>query len=97
LPLVLIASDSLAASQRPALGPVPDRGEISRLVSSPAQALYCGGIGFIDLGSAVDGPAYYFRRSDGRVLGRCGGYLRTPEGRRQGARVCPPPGWTCRR
>jgi hypothetical protein len=94
--LVLVTSDSLAALRRPVPGPVPQRGEIGGLVHGRAQALYCGNIGFVDLGAAVDGPAYYFSRSDGRVIGRCGGYLRTPEGRRSGARVCPPRSWTCR-
>ncbi len=94
--LVLVASDALAALRRAVPGPVPQRGEIGRLVHGRAQALYCGDIGFVDLGSAVDGPAYYFRRNDGRVVGRCGGYLRTPEGRRNGARSCPPRSWTCR-
>lgn len=94
--LFLIASDSLAASRRPVPGPVPRRGEIGELVHGRANALYCGNIGFIDLGSAVDGPSYFFRRNNGRIVGRCGGYRRTPEQRRTGPRECPPPSWTCR-
>lgn len=94
--LVLIASDSLAASRRPVPGPVPHRGEIGALVQGRANALYCGNIGYVDLGAAVDGPAYYFRRSDGRVVGRCGGYRWNPDQRQTARRECPPPGWTCR-
>jgi hypothetical protein len=72
--------------------------EIGARVSDfhPHKPYYCGGIGFIDLGSAVDGPAYYFRREDGVVIGHCGGacMIDTPEGRC--ARECPPAEWICR-
>jgi hypothetical protein len=91
---VLAAADSV----RPTVGPLPPGNtEIGRLVRSRAQARYCGAIGFIDLGAATDGPAYFFRRGDGRVIGRCGGFCRSPEGRQRCRRECPPAGWRCRR
>ncbi|HEY0629847.1 MAG TPA: hypothetical protein VGD23_11025, partial [Sphingomicrobium sp.] len=41
---------------------LPGRGtEIDQLVGKRQPAHYCGGIGYVDLGAAVDGPAYYFR------------------------------------
>jgi hypothetical protein len=99
---ILIAASILvlasADTARPTPGPLPPGNtEIGRLVSGRAQAHYCGAIGFIDLGSATDGPAYFFRRGDGRVIGRCGGFCRGPEGRQRCRRECPPPGWRCRR
>lgn len=101
LPLLLVASDTLSAtapSPRATVGPLPPATtEIGRLVRGPAQARYCGGIGFVDLGAATDGPAYFFARSDGRVLGRCGGYCWDPDQRARCARECPPPGWRCGR
>ena len=93
--LVLTAADSPA---RLTIGPLPPAdSEIGRLARGSTRAHYCGAIGFIDLGSATDGPAYFFRRGDGRVLGRCGGYCRSPEGRARCRRECPPPGWSCAR
>lgn len=90
--LALTAADSVRLTS----GPLPrGHGEIGRLVRGAAQARYCGSIGFIDLGSATDGPAYFFRRSDGRVLGRCGGFCRGPEARQRCRRECPPAGWRC--
>ena len=93
--LVLIASDSLAAARPAVPGPVPDRGEIGRLVQGRERALYCGDIGFVDLGMAVDGVGYYFRRIDGRVVGPCGGFLPRPDQRPRDQRQCPPRSWTC--
>ena len=94
-----VAADPVrTAPARLTVGPVPGGDtEIGRLVRGPAQARYCGGVGFIDLGSATDGPAYFFRRSDGRVLGRCGGYCWDPDQRARCARECPPPAWRCGR
>ena len=43
--------------------------------------------------SAADGPAYYFERRSGKVLGYCGGYCMM--GGEKCARTCPPPEWTC--
>jgi len=92
----LAADDAPPAAPRPTEGPLPGGStEIGRLVRGPARARYCGDVGFIDLGSAVDGPAYFFRRSDGRVLGRCGGFCWAPEQRPRCARECPPREWTC--
>ena len=81
------------------LGPIPPDTEIAAAVGlasgGPVQARYCGGIGFVDLGSATDGPAYYFRKSDGHIVGACGGYcMADPSGHCK--TDCPPAGWTCR-
>jgi hypothetical protein len=76
-------------------GGLPARGtEIGDRVPANYRAFYCGGVGFVDAGAAVDGPSYYFRRSDGRILGACGGacWRNSERCRRQ----CPPAEWTCR-
>jgi len=90
--LLTVACASLAGEgRRPLEGPLPSREtEIGR-VAGGARAYYCGDIGFVDLGAAVDGPAYYFRRRDGVIVGHCGGIRRPNPGQRQ----CPPAGWTC--
>ena len=84
-----IASDAGSGLVR---GPLPPAGtEIGRVARGPAY--YCGDIGFVDMGSAADGPAYFFRRRDGAIIGHCGGYcMGNP---RRCARECPPRGWTC--
>jgi hypothetical protein len=51
----------------------------------------CGDLMYFDLGSMTDGPAYYVR-TDGTVVGRCGGLLRGNHGTPDS---CPPAGWTC--
>src|SRR3954452_25195950 len=57
------------------LGAIPAGTEIAQAIGSHTpNARYCGPIGFVDLGSAEDGPAYYFRKSDGKIIGRCGAY-----------------------
>ncbi|HEX6740781.1 MAG TPA: hypothetical protein VF079_03160 [Sphingomicrobium sp.] len=81
-------------------GPIPLHSEIADAAGlksgGPAPtARYCGAIGFVDLGSAVDGPAYYFRKSDGKILGRCGGYCWADRGGHCKT-DCPPARWTCR-
>ena len=76
-------------------GPLPGRGtEIGRLVGPTTRAFYCGDTGFVDVGSAVDGPAYYFRRSDGAVIGTCGGACMMDKDK-SCDRDCPPKSWTC--
>jgi hypothetical protein len=79
-------------------GPLPPGDtEIGRVVTNPtvARARYCADIGLIDMGAVVDGPAYYFRRSDGVIIGRCGGFCMGEEIPGRCARECPPPGWQC--
>ena len=92
--LLLVVQQVVVAAPRMTVGPLP-QGEIASLAPRTAEARYCGGVGYVDLGSAVDGPAYYFRRSDGKVLGHCGGYcmMRNDECAHQ----CPPKSWTCGR
>jgi hypothetical protein len=99
--LVLVASVGAlalapAAGQRAGVGPVPNIGQIGGLTKGRGQARYCRGIGFIDLGSAVDGASYYFRRSDGQIIGACGGACWRQDQRDRCRRECPPAGWTCR-
>jgi hypothetical protein len=79
------------------LGAITSGTEIAEAIGSHApSARYCGAIGFVDLGSAEDGPAYYFRKSDGKIIGRCGGIcMADPSGHCK--TDCPPAGWTCRR
>ena len=93
--LVVVGWSALTpAMSRATVGPVPNIGQIGAVTRGQGEARYCRGIGLIDLGSAVDGPAYYFRRSDGRIIGRCGGLCwRQSERCRQ---ECPPRGWDCR-
>lgn len=86
---VTVASEG----RRPIPGPLPSRDtEIGRLASG--RAYYCGDLGYVDMGAAVDGPAYYFRRRDGVVVGRCGG-IRRPDPAHENQRQCPPAAWTC--
>jgi hypothetical protein len=72
--------------------PLRENSEVGRLAKSCPKVRYCGKIGYVDCGAAVDGPAYYFDRRSGRVAGYCGGHC-------MGGQCvnCPPPGWTCGR
>jgi hypothetical protein len=94
LSLMALACGSSAA-RNPALveGPLPSRDtEIGRAARGPAH--YCGALGFVDMGAATDGPAYYFRRRDGVIVGHCGGYCMADFNHRCRSE-CPPAGWTC--
>jgi hypothetical protein len=74
--------------------PGPDT-EIGRAAKSCSPPRYCGTLGYVDCGSAADGPAYYFQRNSGKIVGYCGGYcMADPKG--TCAKTCPPPEWTCR-
>ncbi len=66
----------------------------SRLPKSCGKLRVCGTLGYVDCGSATDGPALYFERASGKVVGRCGGFCRGDMQRC--ARDCPPPEWSCR-
>jgi hypothetical protein len=99
---ILIAVASLAAvggavayRHFPHGGPLPPGDtEIGRLAGRCSAPLYCGDVGYLDCGAAVDGPAFYFNRRDGRVTGHCGGSCMTDSTGRC-RRECPPPQWTC--
>ncbi|MBC6981382.1 hypothetical protein [Caulobacter sp. 17J80-11] len=75
-------------------------GAVARDCSAPR---YCGKVGFVDCGAAWDGPAYYFEKDTGKILGRCGGDCIGPVGpdgadpARDCATSCPPPAWKCSR
>ena len=71
----------------------PGDTEIGKLAEQCTKPRYCGPVGYVDCGSAADGPAYYFERRSGKVLGYCGGYCMM--GGEKCARTCPPPEWTC--
>lgn len=73
----------------------PATTEIGRLVPRRNIPYYCGAIGFVDVAAAVDGPSYFFRRSDGAVIGRCGGTCMG--GGERCRNQCPPREWTCSR
>jgi len=95
LAIVAVVGVPIGGRQPPERRPLPGRGtEIDRLVGKPVLAYYCDGIGYVDLGAAVDGPAYYFRESDGKVIARCGGYCEANTGSCQNR--CPPPEAKCR-
>ena len=72
----------------------PDFTEIGKLAKSCSKPRYCGRLGFVDCGSATDGPAYYFERQSGKVVSYCGGYCMVNSEKCQDK--CPPPEWTCR-
>lgn len=76
-------------------GDLPRRDtEIDRAAGRAKTATYCGNIGYLDLGSAVDGSAYFFDRRTGKIISTCGGACEfDPENRCK--RECPPPAWTC--
>jgi hypothetical protein len=79
---------------------LPPGSEIAQAVGGAPQCSpvkTCGNLGYVDCQSAMDGPAYYFERATGKVVGYCGGFCWTPseERRRQCRSRCPPPEWTC--
>lgn len=76
-------------------GPMPDNAsEVGQVAKQCSMPVYCGEIGFIDCGSAADGPAYYFQKGSGKILGTCGGACMIDS--EQCRKSCPPPKWTCR-
>jgi hypothetical protein len=80
---------------RPAMELPGPNTEIGRVAKNCSPPRYCSALGFVDCHSAEDGPAYYFERNSGKIVGRCGGICMTdPEGKC--AKTCPPPEWTCR-
>lgn len=82
-----------AAGRTPVEGALPTGGNLPQGLRGRSRAYYCGDIGFVDAGSAVDGPAYYFRRQSGQVITVCGGACMGDMDRCR--RECPPTGWTC--
>lgn len=73
--------------------PSPDT-EIGKLAKNCSRPRVCGSLAYVDCGSAVDGPAYYYERASGKVVGFCGGYCMADfEGKC--AKTCPPPAWNC--
>ena len=72
----------------------PDITEIGKLAKRCSKPRYCGPLGFVDCGSATDGPAYYFARESGQVVGYCGGYCMANADKCAG--TCPPPEWNCK-
>ena len=70
---------------------ITEIGQVARRCSPPR---YCGPVGFVDCGSATDGPAYYFARESGKIIGYCGGYCMGDGEKCRGK--CPPPEWTCK-
>ena len=93
---LLFAVGLIAASNAVSKGRLPGpHTEIGKLVGSRSVvAHYCGPIGYVDLGAELDGPAYYFRKTDGRVIARCGGYCEADP--RSCVGNCPPKSWKCR-
>jgi len=87
----LIAADSPVSEGR-LPGPHTEIGQLVQ--SSSVVAYYCGEVGYVDLGAAVDGPAYYFSKTDGRVIARCGGHCEADPKSCIGN--CPPTSWKCR-
>jgi hypothetical protein len=77
------------------VGDLPPRWtEVGKLAERCAKPRSCGPIGFVDCGSATDGPAYYYERQTGKVIGYCGGYCMMNS--EKCAKTCPPPAWTCK-
>ncbi|HEX8224973.1 MAG TPA: hypothetical protein VF605_14235 [Allosphingosinicella sp.] len=70
--------------------PLREGTEIAKVAKGCSRPRYCGRLGHVDCGAAVDGPAYYFERRTGRILGYCGGYCMGGP-----CDNCPPPQWTC--
>lgn len=87
---------TLTACGGATVGPLPDRTtEIGRTAGpSCSRPRYCGTIGYVDCGSAVDGPAYFFERRTGKVVSACGGVC-MDDLNGHCATMCPPAGWTC--
>lgn len=74
--------------------PPPPGTEIGKLAKNCSRSRVCGALAYVDCGSAVDGPAYYYERASGKVGGFCGGYCMADfEGKC--AKTCPPPAWDC--
>lgn len=74
-------------------GPLPTGGNLPTSLRGRYRAFYCGSTGFVDAGSTVDGPSYYFERQSGRVISICGGACMGDMDRCR--RECPPSTWTC--
>jgi hypothetical protein len=68
--------------------------EIGKVAKRCSPPRYCGPLGFVDCNSPTDGPAYYFERESGKIIGYCGGYCMMQG--EQCEKSCPPPGWTCK-
>jgi SAM-dependent methyltransferase len=64
----------------------PDNPHIAKIRTS-TDHFTCAGIGFIDFGSWLDMPSYYFVDATRSVISSCGYWYRTPL-------LCPPPIWT---
>ena len=67
----------------------------SEKIKNSRDHFVCNGIGFIDFGSATDGPSFYFRNSDKKKISVCGGACMLPRGDQVEVckKLCPPPEW----
>lgn len=59
--------------------------------------VYCGNLGMLDCGAAVDGPLYYFDANSLEIISTCGGACFAPDAQQLEVcrTLCPPPEWTC--
>jgi len=57
--------------------------------------MFRNGIIYLDCGSAVDGPSYYFDEISGALISTCGGACMAPDPDQEEIckTLCPPPGW----
>jgi hypothetical protein len=94
-PAFACAAPDTVAVMGPMPGPRTEIGQVTTL----KKARYCGQIGFVDLGSATDGPSYYFQRKSGKIISVCGGacWFTTAAQREICRTKCPPKEWTCGR
>lgn len=69
--------------------------QLNDRLSRGDKPLYCGRIGFLDDGLAVDGWSFYFERDTKKIISACGGacMIVRESQRSVCSNLCPPPEW----
>ena len=79
----------------------PASGDADILPEQPAgrcgEARICGDLSYVDCGSAMDGPSYFYKTDTREIVMRCGGtcMMQAKDIRPGYCSECPPKEWTC--